>query len=596
MAAGASSASGLGLNTVATFTTLSSTEEVNATPTSFSPFGPTLIGSSTSDATVTGNKQGNPNDVLTFEVSDAGTVGGSVDLKLKVFDQNDNQVDEVFIAAGTPPDTVISLSNGLDVSFSAGELALGDEFDVTFAPGGAPTATPWLIPDPTVGGTYTGSVDDVLTFEVSNGGYVGGSVELKLKVLDGQQNQIDEVIFAPGTPADTPFALSNGLEISLSSGKLIQGRTFQVNVYSSVPSAVDPNKPFDGTRNNNPNFESGTTVTAGSFDVNGVTINVGASDTLNDVLASINASSAGVTAIFDAATETVLLTQETAGSANQIVFSSDPTGFLAATKLSGASQVLGQDDEPGVPIDQVALSGITSGNLQINGVSISIDTSTDSLNDVIAAINGSAANVTASFNSTTNLVTITSNDASADLVLADSTSGFFTGVEIMPGTFEPTEGVATPGGEALKQPSAFESQFENLGKELDSIFRESFEGVDEELLPAIEDVLSGAISDSFAKILGETGQSKLRSSFGIDFDFRDAERGVSAFDTRSLSRSLERELEQITDFLFRERSSGEKDGLVVSLIEAVKELESTFEDALRSGTGETSGILVDLSV
>ena len=109
-------------------------------------------------------------------------------------------------------------------------------------------------------------------------------------------------------------------------------------------------------------------------------------------------------------------------------------------------------------------------------------------------------------------------------------------------------------------------------------------------------MLSGAIADSFAKILGETGESKLRSSFGIDFDFRDGEQGVSAFDTRTLSRSLETELEQITDFLFRERSSGEKDGLVVSLIDAVKELEGTFTDALHSGAGEPNGILVDLSV
>ena len=51
VAAGTSSASALGLNTVATFATFDSTEEVNATPTSFSPFGPALIGSTTSDPT-----------------------------------------------------------------------------------------------------------------------------------------------------------------------------------------------------------------------------------------------------------------------------------------------------------------------------------------------------------------------------------------------------------------------------------------------------------------------------------------------------------------------------------------------------------------
>ncbi|MEE9279403.1 MAG: hypothetical protein V3V67_04450 [Myxococcota bacterium] len=101
--------------------------------------------------------------------------------------------------------------------------------------------------------------------------------------------------------------------------------------------------------------------------------------------------------------------------------------------------------------------------------------------------------------------------------------------------------------------------------------------------------------ESFAKILGERGDS-LRSRFGIDFDFSNAEKGVSAFNTRSLARSLDEEFDGITDFLFRETSRGQKDGLVVSLIETLKELEGTFEAALRTTAGETSGILVDLSV
>ena len=66
---------------------------------------------------------------------------------------------------------------------------------------------------------------------------------------------------------------------------------------------------------------------------------------------------------------------------------------------------------------------------------------------------------------------------------------------------------------------------------------------------------------------------------------------------RELTRSLDTDLEKVTDFLFRERSGSQKDRLVVSLIEAVKELEGVFKDALRSTSGgETNGILVDLNV
>jgi hypothetical protein len=723
VAAVATSDSGLGLISVPTFTTLRSTEQVNARPTSFTPRSPSLGPTSTAQPYIAGTYFGaQGDDTLTFTALQSGTIGAPVKLEVEVTDGSSNVIDTLNFR-NVSPGTPVTLSNGLTLAFGAGTLTAGESFtvdvstsarsavdptnafdafgdsspnfeeglsvtagsfdvngvtinvaandtinsvlaNITSSAAGVtatfdavreevvltqkssgpsndivlandtsgflaatkldtassvfpqfttlesgeevnttltsftpvnPSFGPSSTTTPTIGGIYGGNQGTTtLTLKAKDNGTVGSAGTLRFDVKDG--GTIIETIDFGGLAADTPITLSNGLTVSLSAGTVKKNESFTVDVSTAVGSAVDPTKAFDGTGANDPGFESGQSVTAGSFEVNGATINVAANDTINSVLAKIDASAAGVTASFDATREKIVLTQTTAGSGEPITLANDTSGFLAATKLDLFSPIPGGgDDEAADAISTVAaLSGISTGDLDINGVTIAVDTSTDSLYDVIANINASAAGVTASFDSGTNLVTITSNSSTADLVLSDSTSGFFTAVNITPGTFQATEGVATAGGTSLSNPTTFENQLESFGKELDEIFSESFEGVDEELLPAIEEVLAEAISESFSKILGETGETSLRSRFGIDFDFGDAERGVSAFDTRQLARSLDGKLEEITDFLFRERSGGEKDGLVVSLIETVKGLEEVFQDALRSTTGETSGLLVDL--
>jgi len=59
------------------------------------------------------------------------------------------------------------------------------------------------------------------------------------------------------------------------------------------------------------------------------------------VLSRITASSAGVSAVFDPGTETVRLSANKPPAALPIVLSNDSSGFLAATKLAGASAVTG---------------------------------------------------------------------------------------------------------------------------------------------------------------------------------------------------------------------------------------------------------------
>src|SRR5439155_10363913 len=97
---------------------------------------------------------------------------------------------------------------------------------------------------------------------------------------------------------------------------------------------------FNGTGLNSALFETGTSVNAGSFTVNGTTINVAANDTVNTVLTRITASGAGVTATYDDATETVRLTRNQL-SADPITVGNDTSGFLAAVKLKTAQSTTG---------------------------------------------------------------------------------------------------------------------------------------------------------------------------------------------------------------------------------------------------------------
>jgi flagellar hook-associated protein 2 len=214
--------------------------------------------------------------------------------------------------------------------------------------------------------------------------------------------------------------------------------SFTVDVIAGIEAAANPDNPFNGTGSTDPNLQSGLDVTSGSFEVNGTTIAVQADDTLNSVLDKISQSDAGVTATYDAASETVLLTQDTPGSTSDIVLSNDTSGFLAATKLDGAVATPGTDGEAEDPLAQQAqFSGVQSGSISVNGVSIDIDVDTDTLTDVLDRITASSADVTASYDSSSQRVSLSSNDSESQLILDSGSTNFFQAAEISDGTYEP---------------------------------------------------------------------------------------------------------------------------------------------------------------
>jgi hypothetical protein len=215
-----------------------------------------------------------------------------------------------------------------------------------------------------------------------------------------------------------------GLKIAFSAGTLRRNNVSSATTVSkTVGTDVNPAAAFNGTANTRPRFENGAVVGAGRFTVNGAAIDVLAGDSIQSVLAKIDASSAGVTASF--ANDRVTLATK-GFSEGDIVLGTDTSGFLAAVKLASAGTQRGNVRDDLVALSRTAaFAGVRSGAFTVDGRTISVDAANDSLQGVIDRINGSGARVTASFDPATLRVTLQDQFDSEDLVsVGNDTSGF----------------------------------------------------------------------------------------------------------------------------------------------------------------------------
>lgn len=165
-----------------------------------------------------------------------------------------------------------------------------------------------------------------------------------------------------------------------------------------------------------------TPIEAGTFTINGVQFTVNpAADSLNSILGNINGSAAGVTATYNAVTDTVTFANSTLGDTSLINFGADDddTNFLEAIAVTQATQATGGGGsteatstrnlgavQPGNLLNTVSFANgaITAGTFSINGISFSVDPTSDTLTDVISRINNSDARVNASYDGTTDTI------------------------------------------------------------------------------------------------------------------------------------------------------------------------------------------------
>ncbi len=178
-----------------------------------------------------------------------------------------------------------------------------------------------------------------------------------------------------------------------------------------------------------------TAVTAGNFQVNGATVAVAATDSLQDVFTKISTATGGaVNASYDPATDKVSLqsasgnvvlgaSNDTSNFLSVFKLSNNGTGSVASSGTLGAAQLsrpLSQGNLAG------ALGGVDAsgnGSFAINGTTISFNKDTDTLQSVMNRINNSGAGVTASYDVSRDRFTLT-NKTTGDLGLSvTDTSG-----------------------------------------------------------------------------------------------------------------------------------------------------------------------------
>lgn len=206
----------------------------------------------------------------------------------------------------------------------------------------------------------------------------------------------DTVTFENLTPGDTSiinFGASGDTSNFLSTIKVVGATQSTGGSGSTVVTskgnlgAVNP-----GTLLSSVSFANGA-VTAGSFAINGVSIAIDpAADAISDVIERINASDAGVTASYDAATDAIRVVSDTLGS-RTISFSSGTSNFLDITNLTTAIQAAGSDSQftvNGGPVQTQnsnnvsdAISGITLKLLSIGTSSVTVGVDDDSIIEAI---------------------------------------------------------------------------------------------------------------------------------------------------------------------------------------------------------------------
>ena len=213
---------------------------------------------------------------------------------------------------------------------------------------------------------------------------------------------------------------------------------------SDVGSELSPSSNVNNLTLSEASFSS--LITEGYFTVNNTQVAVSNSDSLGDVLTAIeNAIGGGARAKYDRTTDKI----DIDGKGTTVVFgsSTDTSNFLQVAELynNGTDTVssankLGRINTSVVLDDSnfdtaVSDGGSGAGSFKINGVSISFDTSVDSLENVMDRINASSAGVIATYDSTNDRLQLI-NKSTGDLgvSMSDETGNFLAASGLSNGT------------------------------------------------------------------------------------------------------------------------------------------------------------------
>lgn len=221
---------------------------------------------------------------------------------------------------------------------------------------------------------------------------------------------------------------ASGVQARFTSGFALFGGTSAAAAVTQTPTNVSTTAAFNGAWGTAPVFENFQVVSAGSFTLNGTTINVAANDTINSVVARINASVSGITALVSA--DKVIITTNN-NSEDPITLAGDTSGFLAATKLASASTAAGNlRDDRQVLSKTSQFGAVTNGSFSINGTSIAVNKDTDTLASIVSRINGANAGVTAEYDTAQDRLVLTTTTNTEDQITLSDTTGFLSAARL----------------------------------------------------------------------------------------------------------------------------------------------------------------------
>lgn len=335
----AQSTQGLGLDLSSTAAFLQSLGEINASPHSFSPFGPNWSGASSALLTIGGEYDGSHGSGnLSFQVVRPGTHGAD-NLRIRVRDPSGSVISNTNVRANDDPDMQYSLQNGLYFTLGTGGLIdndtsaiqlfqnVGSQFDPAQPLGGVRNQNPnfQYYPAP---GTLPAIVDGSFTI---NGQSISVSAAESMNAVIARINQSAAGVTATYNAATERVDL---LQNTLGSAASIVLQNDSSNFLQSAKLDTAPLTPGIDPESQRTlsSVAAFSTVQSGSILINGTSIAIDAnSDTLESVIAKINASPAVVNAAFDTQTQRVLIQANDPSSILEI--DSNGTGLFAALQM-----------------------------------------------------------------------------------------------------------------------------------------------------------------------------------------------------------------------------------------------------------------------
>ncbi|MCA1926801.1 MAG: flagellar filament capping protein FliD [Calditerrivibrio sp.] len=272
--------------------------------------------------------------------------------------------------------------------------------------------------------TTTSSVNEMKKYHVAS-----SLTDLKNKINDSNGGLIPGVTFTASSFTTGTMTIAQDASLKVSAATY-------TTIYSADPSS-GPSINTTVTGLQNAGFSTmPSSLTNGTFTINGkkITINDYTSISVDTLLAQINSSGAGVVATYNPSTDQFELRSTTKGATTiSLGDYSDTSNILSILKLtsaSGAQTVTGKTAgtiDPAAKLNQSGMTSTpTSGTFTINGVSIYVDVTNDSLNDVITKINNSGANVKVSYDSVRDKINIISTSGINKITFGSSndTSNF----------------------------------------------------------------------------------------------------------------------------------------------------------------------------